>query len=122
MTVILDMAAQAGMDLKIVMADDPNNLHPDKQTYVTFGDAIIWAENDDGSNNQLPSPVVFDNNLVNSLQPQLQDYLDKIVPTNTNIAEKVASARAIVDQIKTDLGYATGSTGASGFGSITRTK
>tara|TARA_R100001163_G_scaffold40957_1_gene31013 strand:+ start:2596 stop:4113 length:1518 start_codon:yes stop_codon:yes gene_type:complete len=103
MTVILDMAAQAGMDLKIVMADDSDNLHPDKQTYVTFGDAIIWAENDDGSNNQLPSPVVFDNNLVNSLQPQLQDYLDKIVPTNTNIAEKVASARAIVDQIKNEL-------------------
>ena len=100
---MLDMAAQAGMDLKIVMANDPDNLHPDKQTYITFGDAVIWEENDDGSNNQLPSPVVFDNTIVSNLQPQLQDYLDKIVPTNTNIAEKVASARAIVDQIKNEL-------------------
>lgn len=102
-SMMLDMAAQAGMDLKIVMADDPNNLHSDKQTYITFGDAIIWAENKDGSGGQTESPIVFDNNLVGFLQLKIQDYLDKIVPTNKNTAEKVASAGAIVDQIKTEL-------------------
>ena len=103
-SMMLDMAAQAGMDLKIVMADDPDNLHPDKQTYITFGDAVTWAENDDGSNNQLPSPVVFDNNLVNSLQPKLQDFLDKIiVQSNDNVAERKANAYSIVQIIKTEL-------------------
>lgn len=94
---MMSWAAQAGMSLKIVPADSDDNLHPNKEAYVTWGSPMNWAANNttgdtDGDKGNLkPNPNVF---------PNVNQIVAKINNKSLNSKVRLSNARALIDEIK----------------------